>query len=102
MSMPYHDRRMAKGHERADQICGPTIGLTIQANRQAVQDARRCLHWLEQQGYSKLGILGTSLGSSVGYVTLVHDERLPAGGSSHVSTYYSALLSQRTTTNHVW
>src|SRR5216683_1435629 len=47
MSMPYHDRRMARGHERADQICGPNIGLTLQANRQAVQDARRCLHWLE-------------------------------------------------------
>jgi len=61
MSMPYHDRRMAKGHERADQICGPNIGLTLQANRQAVQDARRCLHWLEQQGYTKLGILGTSI-----------------------------------------
>jgi len=54
MSMPYHDRRMAHGHERADQICGPNIGLTLQANRQAVQDARRCLHWLEQQGYTKL------------------------------------------------
>src|SRR5882762_3026865 len=53
MSMPYHDRRMAEGHERADQICGPNIGLTLQANRQAVQDARRCLHWLEQQGYTK-------------------------------------------------
>jgi len=62
LSMPYHDRRMAKGHERADQICGPNIGLTLQANRQAVQDARRCLHWFELQGYTKLGILGTSIG----------------------------------------
>ncbi|MHB8502671.1 MAG: hypothetical protein ACYDHE_17250, partial [Candidatus Acidiferrales bacterium] len=25
MSMPYHNRRMAKDHERADQICGPNI-----------------------------------------------------------------------------
>jgi hypothetical protein len=50
---------MAHGHERADQICGPNIGLTLQANRQAVQDAR-CLYWLEQQGHTKLGILGTS------------------------------------------
>src|SRR6266478_759327 len=89
MSMPYHDRRMAHGHERADQICGPNIGLTLQANRQAVQDARRCLHWLEQQGYTNLGILGTSIGSSVGYITLVHDERIRAGGFFHVSTYYA-------------
>jgi len=102
MSMPYHDRRMAHGHERADQICGPNIGLTLQANRQAVQDARRCLHWLEQQGYTKLGILGTSIGSSVGYITLVHDERLRAGGFFHVSTYYADVISQGMTTNHVW
>src|SRR5208337_4351378 len=38
MSLPYHDRRMAKGHERADQLVGPNIGLTLQANRQAVKD----------------------------------------------------------------
>src|ERR1700744_2649198 len=47
LSLPYHDRRMAKGHERADQLVGPNIGLTLQANRQAVQDTRRCLRWLE-------------------------------------------------------
>src|SRR6267378_7275193 len=86
MSLPYHNRRMARGHERADQICGPNIGLTLQANRQAVQDARRCLRWLEQQGYTSLGILGTSIGSSVGYITMVHDEAVRAGGFFHVST----------------
>ncbi len=102
MSMPYHDRRMARGHERADQICGPNIGLTLQANRQAVQDARRCLRWLEQQGYTKLGILGTSIGSSIGYITLVHDEAIRAGGFFHVSTYYADVISQGMTTNHVW
>jgi dienelactone hydrolase len=102
MSMPYHDRRMARGHERADQICGPNIGLTLQANRQAVQDARRCLRWLEQRGYTRLGILGTSLGSSVGYITLMHDEAVKAGGFFHFSTYYADVISQGMTTNHVW
>ena len=48
MSLPYHNRRMPQGYERADQICGPNIGLTLQANRQAVLDARRCLRWLER------------------------------------------------------
>ena len=102
MSLPYHNRRMAYGHERADQVCGPNIGLTLQANRQAVQDARRCLRWLEQQGYTKLGILGTSLGSSVGYITLVHDPAVRVGGFFHVSTYYADVVSQGMTTNHVW
>ena len=102
MSMPYHDRRMAKGHERADQLVGPNIGLTLQANRQAVQDARRCLRWLEQQGFSRLGILGTSIGSSIGYITLVHEPALQAGGFFHVSTYFADVVSQGMTTNHVW
>ena len=102
MSMPYHDRRMAKGHERADQVCGPNIGLTLQANRQAVHDARRCLRWLEQQGHTRLGVLGTSLGSSVGYIVLMHDPAIRAGGFFHFSTYYADVVSQGMTTNHVW
>jgi prolyl oligopeptidase family protein len=102
MSMPYHSGRMVRGHERADQICGPNIGLTLQANRQAVHDARRCLRWLEQQGYTRLGILGTSLGSSIGYITLMHDAAIKAGGFFHFSTYYADVVSQGMTTNHVW
>lgn len=102
LSLPYHNRRMAKGHERADQLVGPNIGLTLQANRQAVQDSRRCLRWLEQRGFTKLGILGTSIGSSVGYITLVHDAALKAGGFFHVSTYFADVVSQGMTTNHVW
>lgn len=102
MSLPYHDRRMAKGHERADQLVGSNIGLTLQANRQAVQDAKQCLRWLEQQGYTRIGILGTSIGSSVGYITLMHDEGVHAGGFFHVSTYFADVVSQGMTTNHVW
>ena len=102
MSLPYHDRRMADGHERADQLVGSNIGMTLLANRQAVQDARACLTWLERQGYDRLGILGTSIGSSVGYITLVHDKRVRAGGFFHVSTYFADVVSQGMTTNHVW
>ena len=102
MSLPYHDRRMANGHERADQLVGSNIGLTLLANRQAVQDARACLTWLERHGYDRLGILGTSIGSSVGYITLVHDKRVRAGGFFHVSTYFADVVSRGMTTNHVW
>ena len=102
LSMPYHDRRMAKGHERADQLVGPNIGLTLQANRQAVQDTRSCLRWLESEGFARLGILGTSIGSSVGYITLVHDDALRAGGFFHVSTHFADVVSQGMTTTHVW
>jgi hypothetical protein len=102
MSMPYHDRRMVRGHERADQLVGSNIGLTLQANRQAVQDARCCLRWLERQGFERLGILGTSIGSSVGYITFMHDPGVHAGGFFHVSTYFADVVSQGMTTTHVW
>jgi hypothetical protein len=102
LSLPYHDRRMAKGHERADQLVGPNIGLTLQANQQAVQDTRRCLRWLESQGFNRLGIVGTSIGSSVGYITLVHDDAVRAGGFFHVSTHFADVVSRGMTTTHVW
>ena len=81
---------------------GSNIGLTIHANRQAILDARRCLTWLERQGYTRLGILGTSIGSSIGYITLVHDPRVRAGVFLHVSTYFADVVRVGMTTNHVW
>jgi hypothetical protein len=38
----------------------------------------------------------------VGYITLVHDKRVRAGGFFHVSTYFADVVSQGMTTNHVW
>ena len=102
MSMPYHDRRMASGHERADQLVGTNIGLTLQANQQAVRDARQCLRWLEHQGYTRLGILGTSIGSSIGYIAMVHDAAVRASGFFHVSTYFADVVKAGMTTSHVW
>jgi len=102
LSLPYHDRRVAPGHERADQLVGSNIGLTLQATRQAITDTRRCLRWLEQQGYTSLGIVGTSIGSAVGSITMAHDTAVRAGGFLHVSTYFSDAVRTGMTTMHVW
>lgn len=102
MSLPYHDQRMVPGHERADQLVAPNIGLTLQANRQAVLDVRRCLRWLELQGYEKLGILGVSIGSSIAFITMCHDRALRAGAFLHVSTYFGDVVRTGLTTMHVW
>jgi hypothetical protein len=102
LTLPYHDRRAAPGHERAYHLVGPNIGLTLHANRQAVCDARRSLRWLEQQGYGKLGVLGTSIGSSIAFITMAHDPALRAGTFLHVSTYFGSVVSTGITTMHVW
>jgi hypothetical protein len=102
LSMPYHDRRMIPGHERADNLVGPNIGLTLQANRQAVVDTRQCLLWLAQQGYGKLGLVGTSIGSAVGFITMAHDPLVRAGAFLHVSTYFADVVRSGMNTSHVW
>ena len=102
LSMPYHDRRMIPGHERADHLVGPNIGLTLEANRQAVLDVRRCLQWLAGQGYGKLGLVGTSIGSAVGFITMAHEPLVRAGVFLHVSTYFADVVRTGMNTAHVW
>jgi hypothetical protein len=102
VSMPYHDRRAIPGHPRADHLVGSNIGLTLQANRQAVLDARRTVRWLEQQGYGPLGILGTSIGSCIGFNTMCHEPALRAGAFLHVSTYFGEVVANGLTTANVW
>src|SRR5579863_9370128 len=61
LTMPYHDIRMPAETSRADYAVSANIGRTLDAVRQGVVDIRSCLDWLEQQGYSRFGIVGTSL-----------------------------------------
>jgi hypothetical protein len=102
LSLPYHDRRAVAGHPKADYLVGPNIGLTMQANRQAVSDVRRAARWLELQGYEKIGVLGASIGSSVGFIALCHDAGIRAGAFLHVSTYFADVVATGMTTSHVW
>jgi hypothetical protein len=102
LSMPYHDRRMIPGHERADHLVAPNIGLTLEANRQAVLDVRRSLQWLALQGYGKLGLVGTSIGSAVGFITMAHEPLAHAGVFLHVSTYFADVVRTGMNTAHVW
>ena len=102
LSLPYHDNRMPAGLQRADYMVSPNIGLTLQASHQAVLDTRRAFRWLEQQGYTRLGILGTSIGSSVAFITMAHEPALRAGVFLHVSTYFADVVRAGMTTSHVW
>lgn len=102
LSLPYHDRRAIPGHPRGDHLIGPNIGLTLQANRQAVLDVRRTLLWLRRQGYDPLGILGTSIGSSISFITMCHEPLLRAGAFLHVATYFGEVVANGLTTMNVW
>ncbi len=101
MSMAYHAERMPPELERADYHVSSNVGRTIHAGRQSVIDARACLDWLQQQGYERLGILGTSLGSCVAFIAAAHDPRIAVGIFNHVSMYFSDVVWTGLSTQHI-
>ncbi|MBI3210695.1 MAG: alpha/beta hydrolase family protein [Candidatus Solibacter usitatus] len=101
MSMAYHDRRMPPELQRADYHVSSNIGRTIHAARQTIVDIRSCLTWLQQQGYERLAILGTSLGSCMAFITAAHDARIRCGVFNHVSMYFSDVVWTGLSTQHV-
>jgi dienelactone hydrolase len=101
LSLPYHDARRPADLERADYIVSANVGRTVQVNRQAVLDARRAVHWLERQGFDRIGILGTSLGSCLAMLTMTHDRRITAGAFNHVSPFFADVVWRGLSTGHV-
>ncbi len=101
LSLPYHDLRMPEELVRADYMLSPNLGRTLQAVRQAVIDSRAALDWLESQGYKKLAILGTSLGSCVALITMAHDPRLKLSVQNHISPYFADVVWSGISTRHV-
>jgi hypothetical protein len=92
MTMAYHAERKPAELERADYHVSSNVGRTIHACRQSVIDARACVDWLVGQGYERIGILGTSLGSCIAFIAAAHDPRLKVGIFNHVSMYFSDVV----------
>lgn len=101
LSMPYHDLRMPPELTRADFIVSANIGRTAQVCRQAVLDARRAIAWLHAQGYSSIGILGTSLGSCLSMLTTAHEPLIKAAALNHISPYFADVVWDGLSTMHV-
>jgi hypothetical protein len=101
LSMPYHHDRKPPEIERSEYLVSPNVGRTLAASRQAVVDARRAADWLFNCGYRKVGIIGTSIGSCMAFLTFVHDVRLSPGVFIHVSTYYADVVWEGLSTSHV-
>src|SRR5271154_4117284 len=101
ISLPYHDRRMPPELTRADYAVSSNIARTIDATRQSVIDVRSCYDWLQQQGYTDLGIVGTSLGSCYGFLTSAHDERIRVNVFNHCSTHFADVVWTGLSTKHI-
>jgi len=101
LTLPYHEARRPSEIERADHLVSPNIGRTLQSMRQAVIDTRAAARWLRSQGYERVGIMGTSIGSCVAFLAFVHDERIDAGVFNHVSGYVADVVWRGISTRHV-
>ena len=101
LSMPYHDIRRPAELERSDYATSANIGRTIAACRQAVVDVRSCMDWLETQGYTQFGVLGTSLGSCYAFIAAAHDPRLRVNAFNHASTSFGDVVWEGQSTRHV-
>ena len=101
LSLPYHDIRRPPEIDRADYAVSANVGRTLDACRQGVIDVRSCLDWLEQQGYSRLGILGTSLGSCYAFLAGAHDPRIRVAAFNHASTYFADVVWHGQSTRHI-
>jgi dienelactone hydrolase len=101
ISLPYHDYRMPPELQRADYAVSSNVCRTIDATRQAVIDVRCCFDWLEMQGFDRLGIVGTSLGSCYACLASAHDPRISVNVFNHCSTYVADVVWTGLSTQHV-
>jgi hypothetical protein len=101
LSKPYHDIRRPTELERSDYAVSANVGRTTAACRQAIVDIRSCLDWLETQGFSQFGILGTSLGSCYAFIAAAHDPRLRVCAFNHASTWFGDVVWIGQSTRHV-
>ncbi len=101
LSLPYHDERMPPELERADYAVSANVGRTLDAARQAVIDTRSCLDWLEQQGFQRFGIVGTSLGSCYAFLTSAHEPRLEVNVFNLYSLYFADVIWNGLSTRHI-
>ncbi|NNE66324.1 MAG: abhydrolase domain-containing 18 [Pyrinomonadaceae bacterium] len=101
LTLPYHEERMPPELERADYLVAPNIGRTLQSVRQSVLDTRAAIKWLKQEGYERVGIVGTSIGSCVAFFAFVHDETIDSAVFNHVSGYFADVVWEGLSTYHV-
>jgi pimeloyl-ACP methyl ester carboxylesterase len=83
LTLPYHGSRKPRECTGAEYSVSPNIGRTIACARQGVIDTLCCLDWLEQLGYERFSIVGSSLGFGHAFVASALDRRLTVNVFNH-------------------
>ncbi len=101
LSTPYHDYRMPAELKRADYAVSANVARTIDATRQGVIDTRSAVDWLLSQGYERIGVCGTSLGSCYAFLASTHDPRINVNVFNHCSTYFADVVWEGLSSAHI-
>lgn len=101
LTLPYHETRRPPELERADHLVSSNIGRTLQSMKQAVLDTRAAVRWLKEEGFERVGMVGTSIGSCTGFLAMAHDEQIDAAVFNHVSGYVADVVWKGLSTRHV-
>ncbi len=64
-------------------------------------DARRAIAWLAAEGFERIGILGSSLGSCLSLLTTAHEPLIRAQALNHISPHFADVVWRGLSTRHV-
>ncbi|MDA2935074.1 abhydrolase domain-containing 18 [Acidobacteria bacterium AH-259-D05] len=101
LCMPYHEQRLPSEMQRADYMVSPNIGRTLHATRQAVLEVRQIAVWLKEQGFQRIAVMGTSVGSCISYLAFVHDPSICTGVFNHVSSFFADVVWTGLSTRYI-
>lgn len=101
LTLPYHETRKPEGMLRAEPMVSPVLGRTLQSIRLAVMEVRQLVVWLHRRGYSRVGLLGSSLGSCIGFLAIAHEPRIRAAALNHVAAWFADVVWEGLATRHV-
>jgi len=101
VTLPYHEERCPLENKRADYMVSPNLGRTVHAIRQAVLEVRQLVRWLLDRRYRKIGLVGTSIGSCIGYLAFAHDREIQTAVFNHVSAYFADVVWTGLSTRYV-
>jgi pimeloyl-ACP methyl ester carboxylesterase len=101
LSLPYHDERRSSDMPIAKPMLSADLNQTIESMQQATIETKIIIDWLEKKGYTNIGIVGASLGSSVALLAAAHDKRIKAAVLYLSAAATAELVWQSTATAHL-
>lgn len=99
--LPYHEKRDPEGARNSTAMVSANIGLTLQAMQQSVQDIISIVNWLEHNGYKRIGIMGSSIGSCSAFLAACHDSRINGFFANLMSSYFGDVVWTGDSTKHI-